>query len=59
MNYSRKRKKTKKEATVRIRSLLYLLDKILGLLKEIEQQNEHRLEMPKRYYQRIRTKKLF
>lgn len=55
MNYSRKRKKTKKETTVRIRSLLYLLDKILGLLKEIEQQNEHRLEMPKRYYQRIRT----
>jgi hypothetical protein len=55
MNYSRKRKKTKKETTVRIRSLLYLLDKLLGLLKEIEQQNEHRFEMPKRYYQRIRT----
>jgi len=55
MNYSRKRKKTKKETTVRIRSLLYLLDKLLGLLKEIEQQNEQRLEMPKRYYQRIRT----
>lgn len=55
MNYSRKRKKTKKETTVRIRSLLYLLDKLLGLLKEIEQQHEHRLEMPKRYYQRIRT----
>lgn len=55
MNYSRKRKKTKKETTVRIRSLLYLLDKLLGLLKEIEQQQEHRLEMPKQYYQRIRT----
>jgi hypothetical protein len=55
MNYSRKRKKTKKETTVRIRSLLYLLEKLLGLLKEIEQQNEDRLEMPKRYYQRIRT----
>lgn len=55
MNYSRKRKKTKKETTVRIRSLLYLLDKLLGLLKEIEQQHEHRLEMPKGYYQRIRT----
>jgi len=55
MNYSRKRKKTKKETTVRIRSLLHLLDKLLGLLKEIEQQHEHRLEMPKGYYQRIRT----
>jgi hypothetical protein len=55
MNYSRKRKKTKKETTLRIRSLLYLLDKLLGLLKEIEQQHEQRLEMPKRYNQRIRT----
>jgi hypothetical protein len=54
MNYSRKRKKTKKETTVRIRSLLYLLDKLLGLLKEIEQKHPQ-LEMPRRYYQRIRT----
>jgi Transposase DDE domain/Transposase domain (DUF772) len=54
MNYSRKRKKTKKETTVRIRSLLYLLDKLLGLLKEIEQKHSQ-LEMPRRYYKRIRT----
>jgi hypothetical protein len=54
MNYSRKRKKTKKETTVRMRSLLYLLEKLLGLLKDIEQQHEHRLELPRRYYQRIR-----
>jgi hypothetical protein len=54
MNYSRKRKKTKKETTVRIRSLLYLLDKLLGLLKEIEHKHPQ-LEMPRRYYQRIRT----
>jgi hypothetical protein len=57
MNYSRKRKKSKKETTVRIRSLLYLLDKLLGLLKEIEHENQDRLDMPKRYYQRIKIMK--
>ena len=54
MNYSRKRKKSNKGTIVRIRSLLYLLDKLLGLLKEIEQVNQERLEMPGNYYQRIR-----
>ena len=54
MSYSRKRKKSHKETNVRIRSLLYLLDKLLGQLKEIELTNQHRLEMPRKYYQRIR-----
>jgi len=54
MQYSRKRKKSIKETHVRIRSLLYLLGKLLGLLKEIEQLYQDRLEMPKKYYRRIR-----
>jgi len=58
MNYSRKRKKSHKETNVRIRSLLYLLDKLLGLLKEIELTNRQRLEMPRKYYQRIRLVKI-
>lgn len=57
MNYSRKRKKSHKETNVRIRSLLYLLDKLLGLLKEIEQTNQERLEMPKKYYRQMRLVK--
>jgi hypothetical protein len=57
MNYSRKRKKSRKETTIRTRSLLYLLDKLLGLLKEIDLKNQDRLDMPKKYYQRIRTLK--
>jgi hypothetical protein len=54
MNYSRKRKKSHKETNVRIRSLLYLLDKLLGLLKEIDQANQQRLAMPRNYFQRIK-----
>jgi hypothetical protein len=54
MNYSRKRKKSHKETNVRVRSLLYLLDKLLVLLKEIELANQQRLEMPRKYYQRVR-----
>jgi len=57
MNYSRRRKKTRKETIIRTRSLLYLLDKLLGLLKEIEKQNSDRLEMPKKYYKQIRIVK--
>jgi hypothetical protein len=57
MNYSRKRKKSKKETTVRTRRLLYLLEKLLGLLKAIENENQCRLEMPRRYYQRIKVLK--
>jgi hypothetical protein len=57
MNYSRRRKKSHKETNVRIRSLLYLLDKLLGLLKEIEQTNHKRLDMPKKYYRQMRLVK--
>lgn len=54
-NYSRKRRKSKKDTTVRTRSLLYLLDKLLELLKQIEKGHGDRLEMPKKYYQRLST----
>lgn len=57
MNYSRKRKKSKKETIVRVRSLLYLLEKLLGLMQQIEQQHRLDIEMPKKYYQRMRTLK--
>lgn len=57
MQYSRKRKKSYQETHVRIRSLLYLLDKLLGLLWEIELANQERFEMPKKYYRRIRIVK--
>lgn len=57
MAYSRKRQKTRKETTVRTRSLLHLLNKLLGQAKEIEQQYQECLEMPKRYHERIRTVK--
>jgi hypothetical protein len=53
MNYSRKRKKTRQETITRTRSLLYLLNKLLDLIKEIEHKYQHRLTLPKKYYQRI------
>lgn len=54
MNYSRKRKKTWQETRVRIRSLLYLLDKLLGQLRTLETDNHDRLRMSERYGKRIR-----
>jgi hypothetical protein len=53
-NYSHKRKRTHKETAKRIRSLLYLLDKIVFLLKDIENQYQGQLELPDRYYTKIR-----
>jgi hypothetical protein len=53
-NYSHKRKRTHKETAKRIRSLLYLLDKIVGLLKDIENQYQEQLELPDRYYTKIK-----
>jgi hypothetical protein len=53
-NYSHKRKKTHKETVKRIRSLLYLLRKILVLLKEIENQYQEQLDLPNRYYTNIK-----
>jgi hypothetical protein len=54
MNYSRKRKKTRKETRVRIRSLLHLQEKLLEQLKKIERENTDRLQMSKKYYDRIK-----
>ena len=53
-NYSRKRKKTYKETLKRTRSLLYLLDKLLGLLREIEGQCQQQLDLPRKYHERIK-----
>jgi hypothetical protein len=53
--YSRKRKKTHKETLKRTRSLLYLLEKLLGLLKEIEEQHQQKLGLPKKYYTKIKV----
>jgi hypothetical protein len=53
-NYSHKRKRTHKETTKRIRSLLYLLDKIVCLLRDIENQYQEQLELPDRYYTNIK-----
>lgn len=50
-NYSRKRKRTIKERTVLTRSLLHLLNKILGLMDEIGQD----CEMPENYHKRVKT----
>jgi hypothetical protein len=54
-NYSHKRKKTHKETLKRIRSLLYLLGKIIILLKGIENQYHEQLVLPERYHEKIKT----
>jgi len=54
-NYSRKRKKSHKETIKRTRSLLYLLDKLLGLLREIEYQYQDKLSLPGKYLERIKV----
>ena len=53
-NYSHKRRKTHKETGKRIRSLLYLLDKQLSQLMDLENQYEFRLNMPEKYYSRLK-----
>ena len=53
-NYSHKRRKTHKETAKRIRSLLYLLDKVLRHLMDVEDRYESRLNMPEKYYSRIK-----
>lgn len=54
-NYSRKRRKSKKERKVLSRSLLHLLEKLLFLLKEIERDNPDSFSMPDRYYRQIKV----
>lgn len=51
--YSQKRKKIVKETLIRTRSLLYLLGKLLGLLRRIEDQYQDQLDLPERYHKRI------
>ena len=52
--YQRKRKRTRKETIVRTRSLLYLLNKLNGLLRVLEDQYKDQLILPKKYYQKRR-----
>jgi hypothetical protein len=54
-NYSHKRKKIHKETFKRTRSLLYLLGKLLGLLREIEYQFQDKLDLPEKYHERIKV----
>src|SRR5512139_297314 len=54
-NYSRKRKKVHKDTLKRTRSLLYLLDKLLNLLREIGYQYQNQLDLPGKYYERIKV----
>jgi len=53
-NYSRKRRKSKKERRVLTRSLLHLLDKLLFQMKEIERNYPEKFTMPDRYYRQIK-----
>jgi hypothetical protein len=50
--YSHKRQKQNKETIVRTRSLLYLLEKLLEQLNEVEEQYNEDLEYPQRYYRK-------
>lgn len=54
-DYSHKRKKTYKETLKRTRSLLYLLEKIVVLLRGIENLYQEQLDLPKRYHEKIKT----
>jgi hypothetical protein len=53
-NYSHKRKKTHKDTAKRTRSLLYLLEKILSSLREIENRYHEQLELPEGYNTKIK-----
>lgn len=53
-NYSHKRRKTHKETAKRTRSLLYLLDKLLRQLRDVEDRDQSRLNMPEKYYSRLK-----
>ena len=53
-NYSRKRRKSKKERKVLTRSLLHLLGKLLSILKDIEKEHSSNIDLSARYYQQIK-----
>jgi len=54
-NYSHKRRKTHKETGKRTRSLLYLLGKLVTQLSDVEDRYQSRLNMPKKYYSRLKV----
>jgi len=54
-NYSRKRRKPSKDRRARTRSLLHLLDKLIGLLEGIEKENTEQLCFPDKYYKKLDT----
>jgi hypothetical protein len=51
--YSKKRKRKTSETRVLRRSLLHLLDKLIGLLEETIHVNSHRLQMPAHFHKRL------
>jgi hypothetical protein len=53
-NYSRQRRKSKKERRVLTRSLLHLLNKLLLLLEETQRDYSGEFTMPARYYRQIK-----
>ena len=53
--YMRKRKKSWKETTKRTRSLLYLLNKLIGEQEKIEDQNRIWIIFPEKYYKKKRV----
>ena len=54
-NYSHKRRKTHKATGKRTRSLLYLLGKLVTQLSDVEDRYQSRLNMPKKYYSRLKV----
>jgi hypothetical protein len=54
MIYSRKRKKSWEKTHVRVRSLLYLLAKLLDQLRELHADHQDRLVLSKKYLKRVR-----
>jgi len=55
LHYSRKRKKSHKETTLRTRSLLYLLEKLLVVQDNIEEQYSIKISYSKKYNQRMKV----
>jgi len=55
LSYSKSRKKGHKKTNRRIKSLLYLLNKQLGQLSEIQNKLPENYTMPERFYVRVKT----
>ena len=55
LSYSKSRGKSYKKTNKRIKSLLYLLEKLLGQLSDIQQKLPENYTMPKRFYIRVNT----